>query len=173
MITNQVLHSEQQLGVQLNKSITNEKRSNFALLLAMLSPDALDFAQFHLPKSSPHQVDHIESSAQQLRSQLGVVSQRPLAPKEFNIRIGENNAKLLQQQGLAAIKLADCLTPEPLTIRDNKEHIPFCVLDNCSPLTQHKHTTKETEFNDPQINAGAFYEQLKTQASSGQLLMSA
>jgi len=45
-----LLITESQLNSRLNNSVHENRRGEFALLLAMLSHDALDFSQFHLPK---------------------------------------------------------------------------------------------------------------------------
>ena len=62
----------------------------------MLSQDALDFSQFHLPKT---EIEENTTQEAQLREQLGAGPKQPLAPSEFNMLIGQFNAQRLSLVG--------------------------------------------------------------------------
>ena len=154
-----LLITESQLDNRLAKSVSESRRGEFALLLAMLSHDALDFSQFHLPKT-PFGADAKEYDESQLRAELGAGPKQPLAPDEFDMLIGEHNAKRLQQAGMSDIRLRSCLSPEPLAVRDDKNHIPLHIIDNCEPVVRKRHLDKETQLDNPQMDAAAFYDSL-------------
>ncbi len=152
-----ILLNETQLDASLSRCVAEQRRSDFAMLLAMLSHDALDFAEFHLPKSAAIQP---ESNEARLRASLGAGPVQPLAPENFEITIGQDNAAKLMSQGMAEIRLAQCLNPEPLAIRDDKKHIPLQVIDNCELAVRRRHLNKEMTLGEMQMDAAAFYDQL-------------
>ncbi|BDF94879.1 MULTISPECIES: VC2046/SO_2500 family protein [Pseudoalteromonas] len=154
-----LLITESQLNNRLAKSVSESRRGEFALLLAMLSHDALDFSQFHLPKTSVDTHATTQSETQ-LRKYLGAGPEQALAPAQFDMLIGQHNAQRLQQGGMADIRLRSCLTPEPLVIRDDKNHIPLLVIDNCEPVVRKRHLNKESQLDHPQMDAVAFYDSL-------------
>ena len=74
-----ILTNEAQLGNQLAVSVDENRRSDFSLLLAMLSHDAIDFAQFHLPhEEQPNPYTEINGNTD-LRIKLGAGPAQPLA----------------------------------------------------------------------------------------------
>ncbi|MBE0459614.1 MAG: VC2046/SO_2500 family protein [Pseudoalteromonas prydzensis] len=154
-----LLITESQLNNRLAKSVSESRRGEFALLLAMLSHDALDFSQFHLPKT-PFDTHGASQNETQLREQLGAGPEQALAPAQFDILIGQYNAQRLQQGGMADIRLRSCLKPEPLVIRNDDKHIPLIVIDNCEPVVRKRHLNKETQLDHPQMDAAAFYDSL-------------
>ncbi|KTF14710.1 VC2046/SO_2500 family protein [Pseudoalteromonas sp. H105] len=158
-----LLITESQLDNRLAKSVSESRRGEFSLLLAMLSQDALDFSQFHLPKT-PFGSDAKNNSEAQLRAELGVVPAQALAPDSFDMLIGEHNAKRLLESGMSSIRLRHCLSPEPLAVRDDKHHIPLPIIDNCELVVRKRHLHKETQLDNPQIDAAAFYDSLNNDA---------
>ncbi len=92
-----LLLNESQLDNRLNKSVHEQRSGEFALLLAMLSHDVLDFSQFHLPKS---ELANTQISEQALRNELGAGPKQALAPEQFDMLIGEQNAFRLLSGGL-------------------------------------------------------------------------
>ncbi|BBN81208.1 hypothetical protein PA25_11930 [Pseudoalteromonas sp. A25] len=155
-----VLTREDQLGSALSVSVAEHRRADFAMLLAMLSQDALDFSQFHLPET---QADEADLSEYALKKELQIGPQRALAPEQFDILIGQNNAKVLEQSSLVSLKLQDCLRPEPLAVRNDKTHIPLVVVDNCDIAVRKRleavksgHSVEEK----PAMNAAGFYDQI-------------
>lgn len=159
-----ILSNELQLGTQLNKSVLEERRGDFAWLLAALSADALDFAQFHLPTSD---IDKPQADAEQLRRQLGAAQPRPCAPKDFNIALTQNQCEYVAHNLIASLRLRDCADPTPLAVRDDKNHIPFEIIDNCEPRVQAKYRDQSVSLNDPKMDSAAFYDQLNELKNAG------
>ncbi|WP_462176949.1 VC2046/SO_2500 family protein [Pseudoalteromonas gelatinilytica] len=155
------LLTESQLDNRLNKSVHEHRSGEFALLLAMISHDALDFSQFHLPKTELTSPDVSESV---LRKELGAGPSQPLAPEQFDMLIGQDNAFKLLQGGLSDIRLHHCLNPEPLNVRDDKLHVPLEVIDNCEPAVRKRFYEKNKLVERPQIDAAAFYDSLTDEA---------
>lgn len=152
-----LLITESQLSSRLNKSVQQQRRGEFGLLLAMLSHDALDFSQFHLPKT---ELSNSQPNNEQLRKELGAGPEQLLAPNEFDMLIGQHNAKRLHESGLSDIRLRHCLTPEPLAIRNDKTHVPLEVLDNCELVVRKRHQEKHIHRENPVMDAAAFYDGL-------------
>ncbi|WP_338367531.1 VC2046/SO_2500 family protein [uncultured Pseudoalteromonas sp.] len=167
-----LLITESQLKTRLNKSVHENRRGEFSLLLAMLSHDALDFSQFHLPKSESHSA-YVDE--EQLRERFGAGPKQLLAPESFDMSIGQEHASVIVQQGeqagMQAIKLKHCLNPEPLAIRDDKSHIPLPVIDNCELSVRRRLNEKYTSLANPQMDAAAFYDDLTNEAIHKPLLV--
>ena len=81
-----LLITESQLNSRLNNSVHENRRGEFSLLLAMLSHDALDFSQFHLPKT---EIDNLVIEEEALRKQFGAGPKQLLAPDEYNMLVGQ------------------------------------------------------------------------------------
>jgi hypothetical protein len=157
-----LLITEHQLDTRLNKSVHEHRRGEFSLLLAMLSHDALDFSQFHLPKS-----ENINQIADEdaLRQQFAVGPQQHLAPPVFDMLIGHNNVDYIkhsgERAGMSDIRLNHYLNPEPLAVRDDTHHISYAVLDNCEVAVRKRIKQSHTELANIPIDAAAFYNDLK------------
>ncbi|MCO7188350.1 MULTISPECIES: VC2046/SO_2500 family protein [unclassified Pseudoalteromonas] len=155
-----ILCKEAQLGSALNHSVHEARRGDFALLLSLLSQDALDFSQFDLPHTSPEQPDKSEA-ALKLALQLG--PQKPLAPEHFNMLIGQDNGFLVQEGDLASLRLKECLQPEPYAVRNDKKHIPLHIVDNLEPaVRQRLEKTRNPHMivDNKDIDAAGFYDQI-------------
>jgi len=152
-----ILTHEMQLGNQLSLCVAQNRRNDFSILLAMLSKDALDFSQFHLPQSESDTIEYKDSD---LRLSLGAGVEQRLAPEEFNILIGENNAEIVQNDSLNQFKLMNCLSPEPLAIRNDLHHIESLILENCELSVRKRVQPKEIQLSQNQMNAVDFYNQL-------------
>ncbi|MBS3796432.1 VC2046/SO_2500 family protein [Pseudoalteromonas sp. BDTF-M6] len=152
-----VLINEAQLGTALNSSLTQRRRNDFALLLASLSYDALDFAQFQLPKTRNQSPVVGE---QQLRRELGAAKHRPCAPPHYDVVLTQGQRQTLALSSLTSLRLQDCLAPTPLAIRDDATHIPLPVITNCAPNVQAKHGQQSMSLSEAQMDAAAFYDQL-------------
>ncbi|MBQ4857621.1 VC2046/SO_2500 family protein [Pseudoalteromonas sp. MMG007] len=156
-----LLITESQLKSKLNKSVHENRRDEFALLLAMLSHDVLDFSQFHLPKT---EIENLATSEEALREEFGAGPKQPLAPEKFDMLIGQFNSSLISelgaQTGMKCIKLNQYLKPEPLTIRDDDKHVPLNILDNCELSVRRRIKNENMQLANPPIDAGAFYDSL-------------
>ncbi|MBQ4833283.1 queD like 2 [Pseudoalteromonas sp. MMG010] len=160
-----LLITESQLDTRLNKSVHERRRGEFSLLLAMLSHDALDFSQFHLPQSDSLN-DIVDEHV--LRKKFGSGPIQQLAPDKFNMLIGQHNCKILQQSGeqsgMMTIKLTHCLNPEPLVIRDDSTHIPLSVLDNCELAVRKRTTNESIQLTNMPMDAAGFYDSLQNES---------
>ena len=160
-----LLLTERQLSTRLNKSVREKRRGEFSFLLAILSHDVLDFSQFHLPKT---EIENPIADEEALRRQLKVGPKQLLAPKEFDMLIGQHNASLLsrvnERTGMGDIRLNHYLNPEPLSIRDDVNHIPINVIDNCELAVRRRIKNTETQLTSPIMDAGAFYNSLNNDA---------
>jgi len=153
-----ILTNEMQLGNQLSLCVAQNRRNDFSILLAMLSKDALDFSQFHLPQSEAQSFDNKDTN---LRLSLGAGVEQKLAPEAFNMLIGKNNAKVIQMDGLEQFKLMNCLSPEPLAIRDDLTHIDSQIIDNCELSVRKRIQPNNIQLSQNQMNAVDFYNQLQ------------
>ncbi|CAM3085203.1 VC2046/SO_2500 family protein [Pseudoalteromonas distincta] len=160
-----LLITESQLNSRLNNSVHENRRGEFSLLLAMLSHDALDFSQFHLPKT---EIDNLVIEEEVLRKQFGAGPKQLLASDEYNMLIGQFNAALISQEGerngMTSIKLIQCLNPEPFAIRNDDKHIPLHIIDNCELAVRRRIKSEQTQLANPPIDAAAFYDSLNNDA---------
>ncbi|GAB0112445.1 VC2046/SO_2500 family protein [Pseudoalteromonas distincta] len=160
-----LLITESQLKSKLNESIHENRRGDFALLLAMLSHDVLDFSQFHLPKT---EIDNFVIEEEVLRKQFGAGPKQPLAPDEFDMLVGQFNASLISEEGeangMASLKLYQYLNPEPLAIRNDDKYIPLNIIDNCELAVRRRIKNEQTQLTAPLIDAAAFYDSLNNDA---------
>ncbi|XQF92087.1 VC2046/SO_2500 family protein [Pseudoalteromonas espejiana] len=167
-----LLITESQLKTRLNKSVHENRRGEFSLLLAMLSHDALDFSEFHLPKSEIHN-DYTDEET--LRKRFGAGPKQLLAPEQFDMLIGQTHSSTIYEQGVATgmknIKLTQYLNPEPLAVRDDKTHIPLTIIDNCELSVRRRIAKKHTDLSNPQMDAAAFYDDLNNDAVHKPLLL--
>jgi len=152
-----LLITESQLNRRLNNSVHENRRGEFSLLLAMLSHDALDFSQFHLPKT---EINNVVAEEEALRKQFGAGPKQLLALDEYNMLLGQFNASLISQEGersgMASIKLRQCLNPEPLAIRNDEKHIPLNIIDNCELAVRRRIKSEQMQLANPPIDAAAF-----------------
>ncbi|MBR8842836.1 MULTISPECIES: VC2046/SO_2500 family protein [Pseudoalteromonas] len=157
-----VLISESQLGSALNISVHQTRSADFAMLLSMLSTDALDFSQFHLPKSEAAAKDNSEET---LKKQFEIGPQKPLAPKEYNMLIGQHNAQLVSMGAMATLRLQENLNPEPFAARNDKKHIPLDVVENLEPAVKRRLASAQGKLAlvaDKAMDAAGFYDQIAT-----------
>jgi hypothetical protein len=134
-LSNDILVHELQLGEQLNQSVYHARRSDFSLLLAMLTDDVRAHSQFKLPLS---QIPEKTTSAEQLRKYFQLPDEAPLALKDVADISRYNQASLLEQQPLEDLRLANILNPKPLAFRDDVKHINQQVMTNTSLYCQQK-----------------------------------
>ncbi|WP_125561662.1 MULTISPECIES: VC2046/SO_2500 family protein [Pseudoalteromonas] len=155
-----ILCKEAQLGSALNHSVHEARRGDFGLLLSLLSQDALDFSQFDLPHSSSQEADKSEEA---LKKALQLGPQKPLAPEQFDMLIGQSNGFMAQGGDLTSLRLKECLQPEPFAVRNDKKHIPLHIVDNLEPAVRQKlENTRNPQMlvDKHDIDAAGFYDQI-------------
>lgn len=142
-VENTLLIHELQLGEKLNESIHDARRSDFSLLLAMLTDDVREHSQFLLPATE----EDVESSSEsQLRKAFNLPEPAPIALDSLDDIMLFNEASFVENNDLAHIKLVDSLTPKPIAFRDDKDHIPSDVMKNTSLYCQTKY--KQNNVSD-------------------------
>lgn len=124
------LVDELQLGQDLNQALQGQRQADFALMLAMLSPDVQDQAWVSDPPLPEVADDH-------WRDHFGLPAQRPLAAHDGSMTQALTMAAQLAEGGGAAVRLFDALRPEALV--PAQFALGQGVWDNLPPLTRHKH----------------------------------
>lgn len=129
-LRDQLLIDELQLGQSLNQAVHEGRRGDFALLLAMLSPDVED---------QPWVADALPSATQTIdwRRRFELPRARPLQADAMSAERAVAITATVQQGDLTTARLLDCLDPEPL-LRQQYALDPL-VWENMSPLIQQKY----------------------------------
>jgi len=154
-VTSQPLLHELQLGGRLNQCVHESRRSDFALMLAMLCDDVREQSQFILPKSSPidgTSTDKALTNNQTLRKHFDLPEKAPLSLKNMEQVEQYNQGQLIADNDLLSLHLANALSPKPLAFRDEYKHIPTNILSNTSVVCQKKHTNTEKEVLNKPLN---------------------
>ena len=151
VLSNDILVHELQLGEQLNESVHHKRRSDFSLMLAMLTDDVRAHSQFKLPLTTTAEKT---TTSEQLRKHFQLPDEAPLALKSVDGINSFNQAGLIEQQQLDHLRLANTLKPKPLAFRDDAKYINTQVMTNTSLYCQQKHqqksltqTQQRDEFN--------------------------
>lgn len=135
-IHNTLLVNDSQLGDRLNTAVSEGRRSDFGLLLALLSDDARD-----LPRIEP---DKDEQGQINWRQFFDLPATNPLYfDEQDNIRAPQLSALAtgLQQDSL---RLMLAMRAEPLRV--SPDVLPYEVSSNLNPRTQ-------ARFNGEQLNS--------------------
>ena len=139
-LTSNLLVEELQLGEQLNHCVHSDRRSDFALMLSMLTDDVLAHSQFKLPETEqPNTV----SSEDLLRKEFELPDKQRLALDSIEDINEFSQAHLIEAKHLTALHLAQALTPKPLAFRDDKNHISSTILSNTRLYCQQEYQRKK------------------------------
>jgi hypothetical protein len=147
------LVNESQCGDRLNQAVEHHRRGEFGLILAMLSADARDQAQF--------QIDSDLSQAEKLIKQFELPKSQALIADLSTTEPLTDNADVFYQQGLRGFQLAQALTPEALVIRGHTSDDMALALSNCDPLTRLRQNHAIPQL--PDFNQMHFIDQLAIQ----------
>lgn len=156
------LVNELQIGSRLNEAIEHNRRGEFGLLLAMLSSDTRDMAQF--------QFDLELNTDQKLRKQFALPPAQRLVDDISTHPNPTDNAHLFLHQGARQFQLQQALTPEAFVIRGKQPDAMVEVLSNCDELTKRKALNLYQQHNV--IEDIHFLEQLATQRKISQTIAS-
>lgn len=143
VVDKNILINENQLGGKLGESVHSKRRSDFSLMLAMLTDDVCIQGQFLLPKT-----ENIENEDSDLRKTFHLPKQADLALDDSGKINHFNQSSFLVDQSLADLHLQNALAPKPIAFRDDKNHIPTEVLTNTSIYCQTKHQRIKENNND-------------------------
>ncbi len=135
-LNDSLLVHELQLGEQLNECVHTKRRSDFSLMLAMLTDDVRAHSQFLVPQA---QIEDKQPTDSALRKHFSLPEPAALAIKNIDELEQFNQAQLVHQQRIAELKLTDALAPKALAFRDDAKHIPHDVLSNTSLYCQQNH----------------------------------
>ena len=138
-LSNDILVHELQLGEQLNESVHHARRSDFSLMIAMLTDDVRAHSQFKLPLSTSEEKT---TSTEQLRKLFQLPDEAPLALADIEGVAAFNQASLVENQQLDQLRLVNTLKPKPLAFRDDAKYVNQQVMTNTSLYCQQKHQQK-------------------------------
>lgn len=141
---NNILINELQLGEKLNECIHHKERSQFSLLLAMLTDDVQAHSQFYLPKTDVTTPEVDENS---LRKLFKLPQTQSLSLDSVENIDEYNQASLVENNSLTSISLLNALKPMPLAFRDDIKFIPSDVLNNTSLYCQRRHEVESITEN--------------------------
>ena len=147
-IKNDILINELQLGDKLNQCIHHKERSQFSLLLAMLTDDVRAHSQFTLPITEDVS---FASDEENLRKLFKLPLEQALALDGVDNIQAFNQADLIQGNTLSDLYLTNALKPVPLAFRNDIKFISRDVLDNTSLYCQKKHENKDE--GDKKVNS--------------------
>lgn len=147
------LTNELQLGSRLNSAIEHDRRGEFGLLLAMLSADSRDMAQFQFDKDL--------SVEQKLFKQLELPQPQKLCDDLSTSDAHIDNSSIYREQNLRQFQLQQNLTPEALVIRGKHSDAMVLALGNASYLAKQKYENNQQPIT--QIDEMHFIEQLERQ----------
>lgn len=147
MQTQSVLAGELQLGQTLNHCIRDGKKSEFDLLLAMLSNDVTEQDQFSL-----NPIEEVKLPAQSLREEFNVPIPQTLkasssSENEYSLKLG----KIANEEGLLTARFHHCLQPDALDFKTNMKHGIASELYNSLSPTVAKRFTKQVSEIRPEI----------------------
>ena len=130
VLRDQLLIDELQLGQNLNQAIHEGRRSDFGLLLALLSPDVQD---------QPWVADRLPEApaSKDWRQHFSLPAARPLECDEQSPDRMAAYHQAAAQGGQAACRLLDCLHPEALVIEQYQ--LDPQVLDDMPLLAREKY----------------------------------
>ncbi|MDG1750511.1 MAG: VC2046/SO_2500 family protein [Thalassotalea sp.] len=144
-VNSNLLVEELQLGEQLNHCVHSNRRSDFALMLSMLTDDVLSHSQFKLPKAEqPTKLTTEES----LRKTFELPKKQRLSLENLTQIDEFSQAHLIESQKLSTLHLTQALSPKPLAFRNDKLHIDSTVLSNTRLYCQQQYQLGKEAEND-------------------------
>ncbi|MCE9687686.1 queD-like protein [Shewanella sp. AS16] len=125
------LVNEAQIGSRLNLAVESDRRGEFGLLLALLSTDARDMAQFHW-QAELDQQQKLQRSFQLPPAEVLVADLSAGQPVV-------DNARAFGADGIKGFQLQQALMPEALVIRGQRDTGLNDALNNSGHLTRLRH----------------------------------
>lgn len=126
MQTQAILVNEWQLGDALGQAIQTDRRSDFGLMLAMLSQDVRLHGEFQLPKPD-------EKPSKDLREQFQLPEPEPMLGEYQQPQRSVKIADAFQKSDLVQSRLQHCLKPDALSYQGSHPHGVQQALENCPP----------------------------------------
>ncbi|WP_299794640.1 VC2046/SO_2500 family protein [uncultured Shewanella sp.] len=157
-----ILVNETQLGSRLNRAVDSDRRGEFALLLALLSTDARDMAQFQLN-------DKALTSDAALRAKFELPSEECLVADLTLDSSPVDNSGQFHLGGTRAFQLMQALKPEAVVTRGSEPLEVQQVLANCELRVRQRYSSKSQA--DPYLPEGVhFVDQLSRQRQMSHIL---
>jgi len=157
-----ILINEIQLGSRLNRAVDGDRRGEFALLLALLSTDASDMAQFHIK-------DNGLTLNAELRAKFDLPVEETLISDLTLESSPVDNCEQFHLGGTRAFQLMQALKPEAIVIRGDESLDMQQVLANCDLNVRQKyHSKTQAEMYRPEVMH--FVDQLSLQRQMSQIL---
>ncbi len=128
-IRNQMLVDEMQLGDRLNQDVHSADRADFALMLAMLSQDVTDHAEFD-PATEQ------EKTEADLRAKFGLPPAVKSYAEQSDFKRASEISDMFSSDGIHSVFLAHCLRDEPLVPFEHR--LAPEVFAELPPLKQQK-----------------------------------
>jgi len=151
--------SELHFGQGISQAVTQGRRADFSLLLALFSNDVRD-------NTPVDKIDQTPTTEQLLRQRFELAPPQPLANDHSSYQISANQAAQFHQGGMASAKLSHYLTPEALTYRpQDTQGLPEEVYLNLSGH-ERRHLADKTPIS---LLAKDFYQRLATAYRQDQL----
>ncbi|MGB1297016.1 MAG: VC2046/SO_2500 family protein [Psychrobium sp.] len=143
-----LLIGELQLGQRLNECVQQGNKSEFALLLSMLSQDVRDQDQFALEQ--PTSDKHVISLAEQFEIPTPqTLKTRAIDDRHYSIALAE----VSREQGLIASRLQHCLKPDALSFDlDRVEGFADEIIDSLSPTVAARLEGKTISASKPKVD---------------------
>ena len=155
-----LLVNEIQLGNRLATAVKQNRSNDFSLMLAMMSQNVLDNAEFCLPSDS---VGSDEVDEAQLRLQLGLGEKPVYSANDDSATQSMMLGVDLHTEGLFEVKLNGYLRPEPLSLVDDTMHIEPEILANCEPTVMQRYHKQEDKISEKlEHNEAGLYEILES-----------
>ncbi|MCF1427009.1 MAG: queD-like protein [Shewanella sp.] len=138
MRTESVLINELHLGSRLNQAVESNRRGEFGLLLAMLSTDPRDMAQFRLQQS--------RTEAERLQRAFELLEPAPLLADLSNDSWVTDNSACFFDEGARSFQLHQAMTPEALVIRGAMPSDLSQALTNTDPAGRLRHCGESAQL---------------------------
>ena len=145
MQTQRILVGELQLGQTLNHCIRDGKKSEFDLLLAMLSTDVSDQDQFSLNTTQEEALFSQSLNEKFDTPPAQTLQAETLLEDEYSLTLG----KIANQESLLAARLQHCLRPDALHFQSHMQHgISDELFDSLSPTVAQRFIKSANEVNE-------------------------
>ena len=144
VVTTDLLINEIKLGDTLSKCVHQARRSDFSLLLAMLTDDAREFSEFLLPEASQPETTEASDA---LRRFYQLPEPQALGLEELADIEHYNESGLVHDDKMVSLQLKHALAPKALAFRDNKKHVPQNVLSNMNVHSQRRYQQTAQDNN--------------------------
>ncbi len=155
------LINELDTGTSLNLATVSNRRSDFSLLLALMSQDIRDMAQFEINRS-PNDSENIK-----LRKKFELPAEEVLIADLSTQAVLIDHSATFQSQGALEFRLRQNLQPEAMICRGKYPADLNEALDNCDIHISRKHNgVDETEL----IKTVPFITQLEQQRTMSKLI---